>query len=120
MTHFSARFAALAVAASLAVMTGTLAATATPAYAAGTGGTTAAVRVSYGDLNLETAAGLRRFDARIRAAADRLCVPNGLTTLRERLAAEACRDDATAAAVPQVLRVTKAQPAETILIASAR
>ena len=120
MTRIYPRFAALAVAASLAVVTGTLAATATPAFAAGNGTRTAAARVAYDDLNLQSAGGLRRLDARIRAAAERLCVPNGATTLRERLAAQACLDDAIAAATPQILRATQVQPASPIVLAERR
>jgi UrcA family protein len=121
MTRLYPRFAALAAAASLAVAVGTLAATATPAYAAeGTGARTASVRVAYDDLNLRSEAGLRRLDARIRTAAERLCGRPGTIPLREQRTAEACRDQAIAAATPQILRATRAQPVSAILLASGR
>ena len=123
MIRIYPRFAVLAVAASLAVSLGTLAATATPAYAAdaaSTGARTAAVRVAYDDLNLQSAVGLRRLDARVRAAAERLCIPNGLTSLRERAAADACKDEALAAARPQVRRATRVQPLGAVLLAARR
>lgn len=120
MTRLYPRFAALALAASLAVVTGTLAATATPAYAAENGTRTAAVRVAYDDLNLQSAAGLRRLDARVRAAAERLCNSSGAVALGEQVAAEACADAAIASAAPQVARATQVQPANVIILASGR
>jgi len=63
--------------------------TAAPAQAAPTG---YIVSVSASDLNLASAAGRRALDARIDAAADRLCGYQGVVSLRDMAAARDCRD----------------------------
>ncbi|HEX2763338.1 MAG TPA: UrcA family protein [Allosphingosinicella sp.] len=107
MARIYPRFAALALAAAFAVSGGTLAAFAAPAAAADivvTGSPAPTAKVAYDDLDLGSAAGLNRLNARIRAAADRLCSDPGVKGLEAQLQAAACRDATIAAAAPQVAR----------------
>ena len=107
MIRIHTRFAALALATAFAVSGGTLAAIGAPAAAAEivvTGTPAPAARVHYDDLNLRSAAGTKRLEARIRAAATRLCFDPGVTTLEAKLDAAACRDATIARAAPQVRR----------------
>jgi UrcA family protein len=111
MNRLYPRFAALAFAASLAVTGGTLAATGAPAFAAElvvTGNPAPSTRVALGDLNLRSGAGLKRLEARVRTAAERLCIGTGTETLRARLDGLACRDAAISAAAPQIARAAGA------------
>ena len=121
MNRLYPRFAALAFAASLAVTGGTLAATGAPAAAADlvvTGSTAPTARVSFDDLNLRSEAGLKRLDARIRAAADRLCIGTGTETLQARLEGLACRDAAIASAAPQIQRAAAGNVPALVLAAA--
>jgi UrcA family protein len=114
MNRLYPRFAILAFAASLAVTGGTLTATGAPAAAAElvvTGKSVSAAQVAYDDLDLKNAAGLKRLDARVRAAAERLCIGAGTQTLQDRLEGLACRDAAIAAAAPQIRRAAAKPPA---------
>lgn len=106
MARIYPRFAALALAAAFAVSGGTLAAFAAPAAAdiVVTGSPAPTAKVAYDDLDLGSAAGLNRLNARIRAAADRLCSDPGVKGLEAQLQAAACRDATIAAAAPQVAR----------------
>jgi UrcA family protein len=54
--------------------------------------------VSYGDLNLSHPEGIERLDHRIAAAAKAVC-DNGDITLRARMAASKCRNEAITGAV---------------------
>ncbi|MBV8685360.1 MAG: UrcA family protein [Alphaproteobacteria bacterium] len=106
MIRLYPRFAALALAAAFAVSGATLAATGAPAAAAEmvvTAQPTA--RVAYEDLDLRSPAGAARLDARVRAAAEKLCFGTGTVTLQARLEGFACRDAAIASAAPQVRRL---------------
>ncbi|HEY0413706.1 MAG TPA: UrcA family protein [Allosphingosinicella sp.] len=108
---FHPQLAALAIAAALAVTGATLAATGAPAHAAGlvvTGNPAPTARIAYDDLDLRSPAGLARLQARIHAAADKLCVGAGVETLKDRLDGLACRDEAIASAAPQVRRAAGA------------
>jgi UrcA family protein len=103
------KFAFLAAAAAIAVTGATLAATS--AFAADArphlvvqGQGPAAARIAYADLNLASPAGIARLNARVRGAAERLCVGAGVETLGTRLDGLACRDKTIAAAAPQVQR----------------
>ena len=104
MNMLNLKFAALGSLAALAVTTGTLAATAAPVHAAELVVTAKApqARIAYDDLNLKSAAGVAKLDARIRAAADRLCTGIGIESLAARVAADRCRTSTIAAAAPQV------------------
>ena len=97
------KLAALAVAAALASTGGGIAALTGPAFAAEVNApATVVATVRYDDLNLRTAAGVERLNARIRAAADRLCIEPGVKGLDSRLAGIECRDALIAAAAPRV------------------
>jgi UrcA family protein len=97
------KFAALAVAAALATTGGGIAALGAPAFAAEIKGpATVVATVRYDDLNLRTGAGVDRLNARIRAAADRLCIEPGVKGLDAGLAGIECRDALIAAAAPKV------------------
>jgi UrcA family protein len=61
-------------------------------------------RIVYSDLNLGTAAGIARLNARVRAAAERLCATDGVEALDARLDILACRGRTIAAAAPAVRR----------------
>jgi len=105
MTRFHPRLAALALAAAFAVSGAALAATGAPAQAADLAAApppTAHVR--YADLNLRSEEGLRRLQARVRTAAERLCPGSRATALGERREGLVCRDAAIAGAAPQVRR----------------
>jgi UrcA family protein len=106
MNILDLKFAALATAMALAA-TGATVAAVTPAFGAEmvvNGNAAPTARVAYADLDLHSKAGLARLDGRIRAAADRLCTGIGIEALAARLDALTCRDDAIAAAAPQVER----------------
>lgn len=60
--------------------------------------------VGYSDLNLARPAGVDRLNARIRRAAELLCVDNGVRPLSEVMLSRACTRDAIAGAQPQVDR----------------
>lgn len=57
------------------------------------------VTVHYGDLNLQTQAGLQTLYARLQAAARQVCPSEGATTLSAGMSSRACRKDALSAAV---------------------
>ena len=104
MNKLNLKFATLGALAAIAVTGGTLAATAAPLHAAELVVTAkpAQARVPYADLNLRSEAGVARLDARIRAAADRLCTGVGIEKLADRFAEARCRTATIAAAAPQV------------------
>jgi UrcA family protein len=106
MTMLNLKFAALGAIAALAVTGGTLAATSAPLRAAELVVTARApaARVAYDDLDLRGNAGKARLQARIRHAAETLCVGTGIETLKDRLAGAKCRDAAIEAAAPQIAR----------------
>lgn len=108
MIRLYPRFAALALAASFAVTGATLASTGAPAFAADlvvSGAPTA--RIVYADLNLAGDSGRKALDRRVRSAAERLCGTPGTQTLKARLDTLDCRDEAIAAAEPQVRRAVE-------------
>lgn len=72
--------------------------------ATGNPGSTVFASVSHGDLNLASAAGLARLDARVRRAAERLCIEPGVRPLHFAAQARACVEEAVAAAQPQLRR----------------
>ena len=97
------KFAGLAIAAALTVTTGAVGAVTSPAHAAGVAApATVVATVRYDDLNLRTATGVQRLNARIRAAADRLCIEPGVKGLDAALAGIECRDALIAGAAAQV------------------
>jgi UrcA family protein len=97
------KFAALAAAAALASTSGAIAALTAPAVAAEVKApAVVAVTVRHDDLNLRSVAGVERLNARIRAAADRLCIEPGVKGLDASLAGIECRDALVAAAAVQV------------------
>jgi UrcA family protein len=104
MHSLNLKFAGLGALAALAVATGTLAATSAPLHAAELVVTAKApqARIAYGDLNLRSEAGVARLEARVRAAADRLCTGIGIEALAARVAEGRCRTATVAAAAPQV------------------
>jgi len=105
MIRLYPRFAALALAAAFAVSGATLAATGAPARAADLAAAPApTAHVRYADLNLRSRDGLRRLEARVRTAAERLCPGSRATALAERREGLVCRDAAIADAAPQVRR----------------
>jgi UrcA family protein len=107
------KFAALAALAALASTGGGIAALTGPAFAAeGKAPATVVATVRYGDLNLRTVAGVERLNARIRAAADRLCIEPGVKRLDASLAGLECRDAFIAAAAPQVRSAVAASGAD--------
>jgi UrcA family protein len=109
MTMLNLKFAALGAIAALAVTGGTLAATSAPLRAAELVVTARApaARIGYDDLNLRAAAGKARLAARVRHAAETLCVGTGVETLKDRLADAKCRDGAIAAAAPQIAKAVE-------------
>jgi UrcA family protein len=97
------KYAALAALAALATTGGGIAALTGPAFAAEANGpATIVATVRYDDLNLRSAAGVDRLNARIRAAAERLCIEPGVKGLDASLAGIECRDALIAAAAPKV------------------
>jgi UrcA family protein len=104
MNMLNIKFAALGAIAALGVTGGTLAATSAPLHAAELVVTAKApvARVAYDDLNLRGAAGKARLQARVRRAAETLCLGTGIESLKDRLAGAKCRDSAIEAAAPQV------------------
>lgn len=58
--------------------------------------------VPYDDLNLESAAGARTLENRIKAAANRLCGAPQAPGLAESERVEACREDVLGSARPQI------------------
>ena len=123
MNRLYPRFAALALAASLAVTGGTLTATGAPAVAAElvvTGNPAPSARVSHADLNLRSEAGLKRLEARVRAAAAKLCIGTGTETLQSRLEGLACRDSVIAAAAPQIARAAGVETPSALSVLAAR
>lgn len=107
------KFALLAIATALTVTGGGVAAVTTPAHAAEVAAPSfVAATVRYDDLNLRTAAGVERLNARVRAAADRLCVGSGVESLEARLAGIECRDALIAAAAPQIRKTVQGTGSE--------
>lgn len=103
MYGLNLKFAGLAIAAALTVTGGGVAAVTTPAHAAGIAApAVVAATVRYDDLNLRSAAGIDRLNARIRAAADRLCIAPGVKGLDASLAGLECRDTLIEAAGSRV------------------
>ena len=121
MTTIDIRNAGLALAAALATSAATLAAFPLSAHAAPAVAVTAevpAVRVSHTDLNLASPAGLKKLDARIRSAAERLCIVPGGKSLEEAQEAKACVDETVAGTQPQVRRAILLQTAPQLATAS--
>lgn len=113
MTIQKLKFAALAAVAALASAGFGLTALAAPAFAAETTAPAAvSATVHYDDLNLRTAAGVGRLNARIRAAADRLCIETGVKGLSARRAGIECRDALIASAGGQVRAAVAATGAD--------
>src|SRR3954464_4691786 len=87
MNMINIKFAALGAIAALGVTGGTLAATSAPLRAAELVVTARApaARIAYDALNLRGAPGKARLQARVRHAAETLCVGTGIETLKDRL-----------------------------------
>jgi UrcA family protein len=101
------KFAALAAVAALLATGGGIAALTSPAFAAEVEAPAAVTTVRYEDINLRTAAGVEHLNARIRDAAERLCIEAGVKkSLDAGLAGLECRDTAIASAAQQVRRAT--------------
>lgn len=113
MTFLDLKIAGLALAAALATSAATLAATgavaATPIVVEGAPAPSA--RVHTADLNLLSAAGVRRLNARVRGAAERLCVEPGTKSLQAVAEGKACLRVAVDRAQPQIQRVIELQSA---------
>jgi UrcA family protein len=95
------------LAAATALAIGAAIAATSPAFSRGLvvqGVPAPSTRVAYADLNLSSPMGVATLEGRIHAAADRLCVGDGVETLHARLDALACRERAIAAADLQVRR----------------
>jgi UrcA family protein len=60
------------------------------------------IQVSYADLNVASKTGLATLKGRVRAAATQLCDANSINLLRERAAAEQCRNEAIEGASEQI------------------
>jgi UrcA family protein len=114
------KFAILGSIAALGVTGGTLAATAAPLHAAELVVTAKVpqARVSYADLNLGNPAGVARLDARIRAAAERLCDATGVRDLGTRLAADKCEAELIAAAAPQAKQAAQGFGGRPVVLAA--
>jgi|GEM_PF-2378637 len=107
------KFAALAALAAFASTGGGIAALTGPAFAAEVQApATVVATVRYDDLNLRTAAGVERLNARIRAAAERLCIEPGVKGIDASLAGIECRDALIAAAAPRVRSVVEGRGSE--------
>jgi len=108
MKFHTLKFAALAAVAALASTGGGIAALTGPAFAAEVKApATIVATVRYDDLNLRTAAGVERLNARIRATAERLCIEPGVKGIDASLAGIECRDALIAAAAPRVRSVVE-------------
>ncbi len=116
MITINVKFAGLAFAAALAtsaaalVATGAPAAAATPIVVEATQVPTA--RVAHDDLNLRTAAGVRRLQARVRRAAEQLCVEPNSKSLQVVADGKACVRVAIDQAAPQVDKAIGIQAAQ--------
>jgi len=107
------KFAALAALAAFASTGGGIAALTGPAFAAEVQApATVVATVRYDDLNLRTAAGVERLNARIRSAAERLCIEPGVKGIDASLAGIECRDALIAAAAPRVRSVVEGRGSE--------
>ena len=105
MIAINLKFAGLAFAAALATSAATLVATGAPAHAAQPVVVEAPVRsatVSHADLNLAEASGVRRLNARVRSAAERLCSEPGTKSVKVFAEGKACLKLAIETAQPQV------------------
>ena len=60
------------------------------------------LRVSYADLDLGSTAGRAVLEGRVRRAAARLCVDNGVRDLERQIAGRSCIAETMASAAPQV------------------
>jgi UrcA family protein len=116
MITINLKFAGLAFAAALATSAATLVATGAPAAAAtpivveATQVPTA--RVAHEDLNLRTAAGVRRLQARVRRAAEQLCIEPNSKSLQVVADGKACVRVAIEQASPQVDQAIGIQAAQ--------
>ncbi len=108
MIAINLKFAGLALAAALATSAATLVATGAPAVASTPivveGSPAPSARISHADLNLVSTAGVRRLNARIRNAAERLCVDEYSRSLRDIADGRACLRVTLERARPQVER----------------
>ena len=107
MNDINLKFAALALAAALATSAATLVATgaaaaATPIVVEGTPAPSA--RIGHSDLNLLSASGVRKLNARVRNAAERLCVEQYTRSLREIAEGKACLRVSLQRVQPQIER----------------
>jgi UrcA family protein len=116
MIMINLKFAGLAFAAALATSAATLVATGAPAAAAtpivveATQVPTA--RIAHDDLNLRTATGVRRLQARVRRAAEQLCVEPHNKSLQVVADGKACVRVAIEQASPQVDQAIGIQAAQ--------
>jgi UrcA family protein len=76
------------------------------------------IQVSYADLNVASKTGLATLKGRVRAAATQLCDANGINLLRERVAAEQCRNDAIEGAREQIAFAANNSGASAVAAAS--
>jgi UrcA family protein len=116
MFYINLKFAGLAFAAALATSAATLVATGAPAVAAtpivveATQVPTA--RVAHDDLNLRSAAGVRKLQARVRRAAQQLCVEPNSKSLQVVAEGKACIRVAVEQAAPQIEQAIGIQAAQ--------
>jgi len=88
--------------AAAALALGTVVAATSPVFARGPAPAAPMARIAYSDLNLATAAGIQRLNARVRAAAEKLCPSGGVEALDAELEISVCRNRLITAAAPQV------------------
>jgi UrcA family protein len=90
--------------ASALALTGLMATTAAAQTRVVVEGNAPAAQVSYADLNLETAAGLKALNGRVREAADRLCLDHDVRDMARSMLGHACRQIALESAQSQIRR----------------
>jgi UrcA family protein len=116
MTTINLKFAGLALAAALATSAATLVATGAPAAAATPivieASQAPTARVAHDDLNLRTAVGVRRLQARVRRAAEQLCLEPNVKSLQVLADGRACVRVAVEQATPQVEKAIGIQAAQ--------
>ncbi len=81
---------------------------------------TVSVAISYGDLNLASAAGRATLDGRIRNAVSRLCSVSGVVALHVKRDADRCADQFAAQAHDQVKTQLALRDARTVRLAALR
>lgn len=110
MNALHGKLAGLAFAAALATSGLTLVALGAPAYAAAPAAYPT-VTVAHADLNLGSEAGVRKLEARVRHAAQQLCLTPGVKTPKLYSAERNCVKQTIANAAPQVREAVARQGA---------